>query len=463
MSIKYTKQPVVRMAKTQELTPEIIKHLIEKFQVHRKRYEELDNYYTGNHPILQRTFEDKSKPNNRMVNNFASYIVDVRNGYFTGVPVVYTSYNQVYLEKIKEIFDYNNEPDELSDLDKTSNIKGHAYELVWIDEEGNIRFNNLEPDEVIMIYSADITETPLYAIRYYNEHDPLDDLKFVTRIFAYSADDIKEYEMESSSVGTTITLVGTEPHYFGEVPIIEYINNKERMSSFEDVASLIDAYNVAQSDTVNEIQYFADAYLKLKNMSGTESDDIAKMKENRVLLVEGDGDADFLTKNVNDSYVEHLKERIANDIHKFSKTPNLVSDEFVSNLSGTAIRYKVWGLEQDTAMKERKWRKAIGKRIQLITKILNAKGGNYDPSEIEMTFTRNLPQNVLELGQFVSQLKGSVSTETILKQLPFVDNVTEELARIEQEQQKAIEKEISKVKALQEVQPKELNTNPSQE
>lgn len=438
---KYNKMPIVRLDKDIKLTPELITQLLNNAQAQELRYDSLEDYYVGKHDITYRTFSDTSKPNNKMVNNFASYIVDVKSGYFTGIPIVYNSKNQQYLDDVKEIMDRNNADDTTNELDKITNIYGHGFELFWIDETGNLRFKQVKPEEVVMVYTADVSEEPLYAIRHYKEQNIFNESVYDEYIFVYDKQYVYEYKyVQDDGQDRRVLMPATVyPHMFNNVPVIEYLNNEQRLSSFEDVISLIDAYNVAESDSVNEVQYFNDAYLKLRNLSATDDDDLQDMKNNRVILVEGDGDAEWLTKQINDTYLEHLKERIAKDIHKFSKTPNLVSDEFVSNLSGTAIRYKVWGLEQDTASKERKWRKAIKKRLEFITYILNAKGADYNVDEIEITFNRNLPQNVMELGQMASQLTGIVSQETLLEQIPFVENVQLELQKVEKEQEKKLE------------------------
>jgi hypothetical protein len=45
-------------------------------------------------------------------------------------------------------------------------------------------------------------------------------------------------------------------------------------------------------------------------MNGTEPEDIAAMKEQRVLLMETDAKAEWLVKQINDTYVENLKNRL---------------------------------------------------------------------------------------------------------------------------------------------------------
>jgi len=107
------------------------------------------------------------------------------------------------------------------------------------------------------------------------------------------------------------------------VPIVVYKNNEEEIGDFEPVISLIDAYDKIQSDSVNDMEYFADAYLALYGMSGTDANDIAAMKEQRVLLMASDAKAEWLVKQINDTYVENLKHRLEEDIHKFSACPSM--------------------------------------------------------------------------------------------------------------------------------------------
>lgn len=60
---------------------------------------------------------------------------------------------------------------------------------------------------------------------------------------------------------------------------------------------------------------------------------------------------------------------------------------------------------------------------------------------ITPTFTRALPKNLLEISQIVSNLWGKVSRKTLLAQVPFVDDVEEELKAVEKEEQEALEQQ----------------------
>lgn len=77
--------------------------------------------------------------------------------------------------------------------------------------------------------------------------------------------------------------------------------------------------------------------------------------------------------------------------------------------------------------------KGLQRRIELITNILNIKGGHYDYKDITPKFRRNKPENNLELTQIATQLSGLLSTESRLQMLPWVENVHDEMEKLEEE------------------------------
>ena len=89
-----------------EPTTEIIEKLIEDHEKEVARYKKLQRYYEGNHDILDRKKSDPDKSNNRLVNSYPSYIVDVMQGYFIGKPVTYDSTDEDLMEKVQDIFNY---------------------------------------------------------------------------------------------------------------------------------------------------------------------------------------------------------------------------------------------------------------------------------------------------------------------------------------------------------------------
>ena len=163
------------------------------------------------------------------------------------------------------------------------------------------------------------------------------------------------------------------------------------------------------------------------------------MKNNRTLLVDGDGDASFLTKTVSDTYIQNMLNRLTNDFHKLTGTPNLTDESFAGNASGVALSYKMFGLEKQMNKKESKWRRSIQRMLELIVNVLNMRGQNIDYRNYKITFTRALPQNVTEIAQMVTSLNGIVSNETLLSLLPFIEKPKEELDRVNSEKEAAFE------------------------
>lgn len=239
--------------------------------------------------------------------------------------------------------------------------------------------------------------------------------------------------------GGYLNLESIDAHYWQDVPFVEYINNEERRGDFEGVITEIDAYNKVQSNTANYFEYNDDALLKISKLGDVSSQDVRDMKEKGAVILDDGGDVSWILKQVDDTALENYKNRLREDIHTMANVPHLCDESFGGNLSGVAISYKLWGLEQLCAMKERKFKRGLQRRIELITNILNIWGNHYDYREIIPKFRRNKPENDLETAQIVTQLAGLLSTETRMQMLPWVDNVQEELDRLEEEQKKDTE------------------------
>ena len=420
-----------------EPTPEVINKLVEYHESNNLvRYKKLQNYYEGYNDILKRTKRDQSKPNNRLVSGYPSYIVDLMQGYFIGKPVTYTSSDKELIAEIQDIFNYNDEQDENSELAKMAGIKGKAYEIVYIDEEARIRFNEVDADYIIMVYDTKINPESNFAIKINYEIDINNLDKGKRKITVYTKDMIYYYEEGDNG----LILVDEEEHYFGEVPVIEFLNNDEGIGDFERVISLIDAYDKANSDTANDFEEFTDAFLYLVNLSGTEKEDIEKLKEDKVLLLDEKGQAGWLIKDINDTAIENYKKRLNDDIHKFAKIPDVTDEKFMGNTSGESMKYKLLPLDQVVAAKQRKFKRALQKRLELICSYLQWKTGKeYDYRDIDINFEINKPVNEKEMVEMAIQMMGITSLSTALAKIPGVDDVEMELAKIEEEKRMYID------------------------
>ena len=348
-----------------------IKKLIQDFNENAlPRLRMLKNYYSGIHAIL---FESKEagKPQNRVVNNFCKNITDTTVGYFMGTPVSYSSDDRELISDIIKINDYNDEQFINSRLSKDLSVYGMACEMLYFDEDRQIRVCPCDITTVVPIWSSTVDKELIGAIRIASSDD-----EGVLKIEVYTDSEVSYYTLNKA--GGEIEKTDTLPHYFGQVPLNFYFNNSDASGDFEPIISLVDAYNKLQSESVNDFELFADSYLAITGMGGTDKEDIERLRENRVLLLEEGGEAQWLTKNVNDAYIENLKSRISSDIYRFSGSVDMTDDTIGQSASGIAIKYRLLNFENRVSVTERFFKKGLMRRYEMICHMLNTMGANYD-------------------------------------------------------------------------------------
>ena len=204
--------------------------------------------------------------------------------------------------------------------------------------------------------------------------------------------------------------------------------------------SLQDAVNETLSSEIDDYSAFCDAYL---TMTGVDADneDIASMKQNRVILLPEGASAAWLTKQANDTQVENILKRIHDSIYRIAQCPDFSSDTFVGGVSsGVALMYRLVGMENRAGMIEGRMKKALQRRIEIISGIASLKMGEEVFRDIDIDFKRNIPEDVSNVINMVNALKGTVSDATLLGQLPFISDVNAELEAIKE--QKAANMEL---------------------
>ena len=132
--------------------------------------------------------------------------------------------------------------------------------------------------------------------------------------------------------------------------------------------------------------------------------------------------------------------RIHNSIYRIASCPDFSSESFVAGVSsGIAIRYRLTGMETRAAKIEAEMKKALQRRVEIISGIATLKLGEEVFRDIEIDFKRNIPEDITSTINVVNALKGSVSDATLLGQIPFVDDVNEELERLQEQKAHNIE------------------------
>lgn len=393
------------------------------------RYKQLLDAYKTDYPIFYQKEKEPWKPDNRIAVNFAKYIVDTMNGFFIGVPIKITSDDSDISSYIELLDQYNDQDDNNAELSKICDIYGKGYEMYFVDELGNIGITYLNPMESFMIFDDSVLQRPRFFVRLYVDTD---------NVLHGSVSDVERVRhfVQKGKIEWVDDDDEGKIHGFDGVPAVEFVENDEQIGIFEPVLTMINAYNKAISEKANDVDYFADAYMKILGAK-LDDDSVKNIRSNRLINFEGDTEkliVDFLDKPDGDASQEHLVDRLERLIFHISMVAN-ISDENFGASSSLSLKYKLQSMRNLAKTKERKFTSGMNRRYKLIFSNPVSGMKNDDWVKIKYNFTQNIPSNVLEETEIARNLEEVVSQETQLSVLSIVDNVKNEIERIQKERE----------------------------
>lgn len=396
--------------------------------------QKMEDYYCGKHNILNKKNRTTDKEDAKLVHDYPGYITTIATAYFLGKPISYTLQDDKLkkdFEKLSEYLSTEEEQQENFEHSENCSIFGKSYELWYKNVDNTIGNVVVDPRDCFILRDNTVKKEITVAVRWDKTKNKED--KWIYTLEVYDSTNVTTYEFLSDSDKKEVPNIKgvTKLHGFNQVPIIEFLNNKRAFGDFKKVVSLIDGYDETASTSIDDMTDFTDALLVLTNVGGTDKETLKKIKEDKLMLIDDDGDAKWLIKQVNDSYAQNNKNRLNQDIHKFSMIPDMQDKEFSGNSSGVALGYKLLALEQLAAQKEMHFKKAINQRLQLMIDFYNLK---IKSTDIQKVFTRNVPKNLVEAADTAQKLQGLVSHETILSILPFIEDAKGELEKIKAEE-----------------------------
>lgn len=418
-------------------------------------------YYDGEHAIKTNERKKKNAPNQKTVCNHAKDISDTASGYFMGSPISYEGAPGTDISALTEAFEHACVDDVDQDNALLISIYGKAYDYTYAaQDEAELMVRGLSPENTFIVYDDTIEQKELFGVYYYVKKDDANDK---TCYVATVGTDAHLYDFLLYPGYAELHKMTGEPreHNLGHVPITEYKNNKFDIGDFEQQIGLIDAYNTLMADRVNDKEQFIDALLILygailSDDEETSSEARKRLKDEGLLELPEDARAEYLTRSLDENGVETLRKALKEDIYTFSHVPNLTDEKFAGNSSGVAMEYKLLGLEMLTKIKERYYRKGLRKRIKMFCHFLGLKNKNIDPASITPSFSRSLPKNLIELANMVATLSDKVSSKTLIKLLPFVENPDEEVEAVKAEKDEAVQRQ-------RETFAQTVNTKPEEE
>lgn len=392
-----------------------------------ERLNRLKDYYDGGHAISRRK-RSPGLPNLCMVHAYPRYISTMAAGYLIGSPVEYSCPEQPEAMAALGLAYAHSAIDSVdAELARDASIYGRGVELLFADGLARPRSAALDPRDAFVVYDDSVENRPMLGIHLtpWRGADGAErglSLRVYTedQVFAYRARRLEEFQLDAP--------VAQWGHYFGQVPVVEYWNDENEKGDFEDVLTLIDAYDLLQSDRMNDKQQFVDALLVLYGCT-LETDSRGRtpgqqLREDKALsLPDCDARAEWLCKQLNEADTEVLKNAIKADIHKMSMVPDLTDEQFAGNSSGVAMKYKLLGLEQLTKIKERWFREGLMTRMRAYVSFMAFRGEAVpEVDKVRIRFVRALPVNEQEAAQTLSALNGILPQEELMRRAMRIGN-----------------------------------------
>lgn len=416
------------------------------------RIQELYDYAEGNNhevsKVGRRREEDMA--DSRAVHNFGKAIASFKQGYLVGNPIrVDYDEDETTNEALKELSKLNDFHQLNRGLVLDLSKVGRAYDLVYRAKDDTTRAVKLDPLGTFVIFDMTLENHSIAGVRYYQKSQ-FDDSRKIVEL--YTSDKIVTFEYDGE-----LKEIDSKSHAFGLVPITEYLNTGSGMGDYETELSLIDLYDSAQSDTANYMKDLSDAILAVFGRVSFPNDIdsaqkqieyMTKMRKARMMNLEpptdsegreGKVDAKYLYKQYDVNGTEAYKKRVVNDIHKFTNTPDMTDESFSGVQSGEAMKWKVFGLDQERVDMQALFEQSLKRRYRLIATVstILKEIKDFDVAKLKVTFTPNLPKSLQEKIEAFQALGGEVSKETAMQLTDIVEDPKAELKKLSEEEQGA--------------------------
>ena len=383
----------------------------------RPERQRLFDYYRGEQTV-NKGETVRGRPDNRLRAPFPRYITEVHTGYFLGLPPTLAYGDAAAGGRFAELSRALNLPHLYFDLGRDLSVCGAGFALVWAERDG-VKVCRCDPCDCFAIRSGEAGAPLLAAVRLFAGG------KGETRGVLYTAERLIPFVWDR----TGVTLGTAEENLLHTIPLLPFYNNCQGVGDFEMVTGLVDAYNLLLSGALDDMQSVTNAFLALYGMQGTTQKDIDQANRTRILSLSEGGRAEFVVKNLNHEALGQLEGNLRRSILQLSMTPDLCDEHFAGNASGIALQYKLWGIEQVRAAKERTFTDGLRGLLAVLTAGELLMGRNIDLTGGMATFYKNLSQDNSALAETLLSLSPVLSAQTILENLSWVTDVQEELRR----------------------------------
>ena len=284
-----------------QITPDnivsVVGSCIGCFNYNKTVIEYLWNYYKGDQPVHYREKTANEDINNRVSENHAYELVQFKVGQTYGEPIQFISRrdDDAINKAVDELNDYMadaNKQEKDIKAGEWQSATGTSFKAIQFTGDKELPFRIVAPNPIntFVIYNES-TEEPMLAVQ---------ELKDETGEH-YKLCYTKSHECKLKNG----KVLDWKLHGFGDIPIVEYPNNHERLSDIELVIDLLDAINNMQSNRMDSIQQFVEYWVKFVNCE-IDKETFEEMKLSHALTVKSNNkdnkaDVEIMTQELNQS------------------------------------------------------------------------------------------------------------------------------------------------------------------
>lgn len=370
-------------------------HLSNKSQI-----QYLYDYYKGKQPVLGREKEIRKEINNKIVENRANEIVSFKVGYLMGEPVQYVNRGgdeaSEALNRLNAFVFSEDKAAKDKELADWFTICGTSYRMLLPDKAGEedeapFEIYTLDPRCSFVVYYIGLGHRPVMGVHIVPQENGSD-------IFCVYTPKMY-YEIKGGAIQKA------EPHSLGDIPIFEYPANTARLGAFEIVLPLLDALNDISSNRMDGLEQFIQSLLVLKGVD-IEAGEFLELKELGGLKVPSDGDARYLTQELNQTQTQTLVDYLYQTVLTICGMPNRNGGSSTSDTGSAVIMRDGWYAAEARAKDTELMFKQSEKRfLKLLIRLTNTlRDMDLKLSSIDIRFTRRNYENIQEKAQVLTTM-----------------------------------------------------------
>lgn len=456
-------------------------YLTNCLSINEKNYNEcqrLKNIYKGKQSIFQKTrLNNDTINNNKVVVNHHFRQVEFKKGFTVGNPIDYSlssdTTNSDELSYLKKYFKDQCKAEK--DIDKYEDLYtcGMAVQFIVprktdfdVENEAPYELYNVDLGSGFVVYSNDVSKTPLFNVYIDQEIDDKWNTVKVYSVYLINPSDnycyLFKYNSDKKRVPFSVKGIKFEadkgkkqPYKF--LPLVEYSLNKNRVGVVELVISIGEALNVLQSNQMDDVVDFVNAYIVFENVDPVYIlENIDKFKEKRTLAVktttpQSPAKVNILKQTLSHTEINSFFEIMLREMYDIPAVPQTSGNVTSGGDTGEArILGNGWESAQNQAKVDTlyvsQYERELLRKIIIVCKEKDTCPINdLSVNDIEIKYAINMSNNILTKTQALQNLDTMGMPKEESLQIVGITSDTHGLAEKWQESvDKAAEKEAEK-------------------